>query len=162
MHLIDGWWRLYGERFPDWGPYTEYGQLTTRGAYEEVQAMIRAARSSTEIHVHVDDDIAVLKSFPDQYFDWVYLDSSHEYEHTCRELVTLEDKMKPSGFVLGDDWHDEPTHIHSGVAVAVRETCSTDRWQLLIPGDRCGQWMIQRAPQTFPRVAQPAGSNIPR
>jgi hypothetical protein len=25
LHLIDGWWELYGERYPDWGAYTDHG-----------------------------------------------------------------------------------------------------------------------------------------
>jgi len=152
LHLIDGWWTFHGEHFPDWGAYTEHGQLATRDAFEEVQGIIGAADPSIHIQVHVDDDLAILASFPDRYFDWVYLDSSHEYEHSCRELTALEPKMKPSGLVLGDDWHDDLNHIHGGVAQAVREFCSSDRWELAIPGDQCGQWMIQRAPRTLPRV----------
>jgi hypothetical protein len=148
VHLIDAWWTLYGERFPDWGAYTEHGQLTTRKAYDEVRQIVRDAGDLTTIQIHVGDATTVLESFPDHYFDWVYLDTTHEYERTRRELAVLEFKLKPAGFVLGDDWHENPSHIHAGVAVAARELCATDRWELLIPGDRFGQWMIQSARST--------------
>ena len=44
MHLIDGWWTLYGERYPDWGDYTDYGHLETQQAHDEAS---RAAPQGT-------------------------------------------------------------------------------------------------------------------
>ena len=137
LHLIDGWWTLYGDRFPDWGPYTDHGRLPTRQAHDE------ARRAAPDATVHVGDDIEILAGFPDHQFDWVYLDSSHEYEHTTAELAILARKLKPRGLILGDDWHEDPSHLHAGVTKAVRETCAASEWRLIVPGDLYGQWAIQ-------------------
>lgn len=98
------------------------------------------------IQIHVGDDITVLESFPNHYFDLVYLDSTHEYEHTRREPAVLESKVKPPGFVLCDDRHENVNHIHAGVAAAARECCAPARWELLLAGDLSSQRMIQRSP----------------
>ena len=135
LHLIDAWWTLYGERFPDWGDYTDFGTLGTRQAFEE------ARRAVPDAIFHVGDDLEILLSFPDGYFDWVYLDTTHEYVHTCDELAVLDRKV--TGFILGDDWHDDPAHPHAGVAKAVREFTVRSAWNLL-PRDSFGQWGVRR------------------
>jgi|SRR5579863_3828516 len=139
LHLIDCWWTVYGDRYPDWGAYTDYGQLSTRQAYDDARA------SAPEATVHVGDDLAVLAGFPDQYFDWIYLDTSHEYDQTVRELEILARKLKSDGLLLGDDWHDDPTHMHAGVTQAVEEACGRNEWHLIVPGDRFMQWAARRA-----------------
>lgn len=134
LHLIDGWWTVYGERFPNWGEYTEFGRLTTRQAYEEARAAAPAGI------VHVGDDVEVLSTFSDGYFDWVYLDTTHRYQHTRAELAVLDRKAR---IITGDDWHDNPSHEHHGVCRAVRELCAGSDWRLG-PIDPFGQWIIRR------------------
>ena len=68
--------------------------------------------------------------FPDDFFDWVYLDTTHEYGHTRDELEILRTKVKPSGVIAGDDWHEDPAHLHHGVCRAVREFCDRYGWEL--------------------------------
>jgi hypothetical protein len=64
-----------------------------------------------------------LGSLPDGYFGWTYVDTSHEYEHSKVELEALRTKVKQGGLVTGDDWPDDPDHIHYGLARAVKEFC---------------------------------------
>ncbi|HEX3981817.1 MAG TPA: class I SAM-dependent methyltransferase, partial [Acidimicrobiales bacterium] len=98
LHLIDVWWELHGEFFPMWGgAYTEFGQLSTRQAYEEVLAIVERLQEDCKTTVHVGDDLSILAGFPDQYFDWVYLDTSHQYEQTLKELEILAQKVKAKG-----------------------------------------------------------------
>ena len=75
LHLIDGWWKLFGERFPDWGTYTDHGQLETRAAFAEALGRTRGK----PVTFHVEDDLALLPTFEDRFFDWVYLDTTHQY-----------------------------------------------------------------------------------
>src|SRR5262245_11609661 len=89
LHLIDGWWTVEGDRYQQ--PWYELvgQQADTHAAYAEVEAL---AREHPVCTVHVGDDLEILPSFADRYFDWVYLDSSHEYEHTVKELELLVQK----------------------------------------------------------------------
>ena len=143
LHLVDAWWLLYGERYPDWGAYTDHGRLGTREAYEEVREIVRRHDRAGAAVIHVASDLECLEGFPPETFDWVYLDSSHEYEHTQRELALLLPRMKRDGVICGDDWHDDPAHEHHGVARAVREFCEREGWALA-SRDAFGQWLIRR------------------
>jgi hypothetical protein len=143
LHLIDGWWLLYGERYPDWGDYTDHGTLSTRQAYDEVRAVVRRHDRAGACVLHVADDLECLAAFAPATFDWVYLDSSHQYEHTRAELALIVPRMKPGGLICGDDWRDDPAHEHHGVAKAVRELCERDGWTLA-ERDPFGQWLIHR------------------
>jgi hypothetical protein len=141
LHLIDGWWALYGDRFPDWGEYTDFGNLSTHAAYEEAVAIVEKARGSTACEFHVGDDRTVLPQFPDGYFDWVYLDSSHDYEPTLEELEILRTKVKLGGLITGDDYHPDPSHHHHELYQAVHSFCDRHGWEVKA-SDRFGQWSI--------------------
>ncbi len=140
LHLIDGWWELYGERFPDWGPYTDHGALETGQAYEEVRRRTR----DEPVTFHIGDDLAILPSFEDRFFDWVYLDTSHTYEHTLNELEILDRKV--SGVIMGDDWREDPgaEDPNAGGARAVRDFCERSGWRLLEPDHAFLQWAMTR------------------
>jgi hypothetical protein len=144
LHLIDAWWLLYGEYYPDWGAYTEFGRLRTKDAFEHARRVVaRLDRRSVTVF-HIDDDVGCLEGFADSYFDWVYLDSSHEYEHTKKELLVLKRKVRMGGLISGDDWQTDPNHDHHGLCRAVIEFCQTFGWEL-VHSDSYGQWCIRHA-----------------
>ena len=140
LHLIDGWWELYGACFPDWGEYTDHGRLTTRGAFDEA----RRRTSGEPVTFHVGDDLSILPTFEDHFFDWVYLDTSHQYEHTLEELEILDHKV--SRIIMGDDWREDPEAFdpNAGGARAVRAFCERHGWSLLAPDLLFSQWAIAR------------------
>ena len=45
----------------------------------------------------------VLASFPDNYFDWVYIDGNHLYEFVKKDVELSFQKVKPGGVIAGDD-----------------------------------------------------------
>jgi SAM-dependent methyltransferase len=145
LHLIDGWWEIHGETFPfEWGAYSDWGRLETRAAYEEVRRVIAGAPAGVICELHVGDDLEILERFDDDHFDWVYLDSSHQFEHTLAELRLLDRKVKPEGRIAGHDWIEDPEHVNHGACRAIREFCSTHGWT--VTGlDRFTQWEIRRA-----------------
>jgi len=113
--LIDAWWLFDGDYYPDWGPYTEFGRLRTRDAFEHAKRVVARLDRRNVAVFHIDDDVGCLKGFGDFYFDWVYLDSSHEYEHTKKELAVLKRKVRRGGLIAGDDWQPDPNHAHHGL-----------------------------------------------
>jgi SAM-dependent methyltransferase len=147
LHLMDVWWELYGDFFPDWGSYTDFGQLATRRAYEETQKVVdQTATPGMKVVTHVGDDCKTLETFPDAYFDWVYLDTSHTYDDTLRELEVLARKVKPHGFISGDDWLDDDdlqAEWNGGCGVAIFDFCLANRW-VVDRRDNFTQWRISR------------------
>jgi hypothetical protein len=53
--------------------------------------------SCGQVVLNIEYDQDFLAPLPDAYFDWVYLDTTHEYEQTRLELQLLRRKVKPSG-----------------------------------------------------------------
>jgi len=139
LHLIDAWWELYGERYPDWGEHTDFGTLGTRAAHGQVVELVERHGGDTSCHIHVGDDVEILERFPDGHFDWVYLDTSHAHDHTRRELAVLERKVGRHGLIAGDDWH--PGRTHPGVAAVVEELVADGGWEL-VQVDSLGQWLV--------------------
>jgi Methyltransferase domain len=127
FHLIDGWWTIYGDFYPKSWRNKRGERIGTRESYDEARARVG---DDPRVKWHVGSDLDILPTFPDQFFDWVYLDSSHQYEHTRQELEILKDKMKPSGLIVGDDWKEDPADGNHGESVAVKEFCLRYGWEL--------------------------------
>ena len=47
-----------------------------------------------------------INTFPDNYFDWVYIDADHRYEAVKNDLENCYPKVKPGGYIIGDDYLD--------------------------------------------------------
>jgi hypothetical protein len=65
------------------------------------------------------------KRFPDEYFDFIYVDANHTYEGTLRDIEDWYPKVKKGGFLMGDDFKRHVTRngITFGVIDAVIRFC---------------------------------------
>jgi hypothetical protein len=115
LHLIDPWY-LAGKEWP-WA----LGNRSTMKALTNLMRSFEDELVKGEVVLHIGYDFDVLPALPDHYFDWIYLDSSHTYEDTARELQILKRKVKSSGIISGDNWEPDPLHAFHGVYAAVEE-----------------------------------------
>ena len=86
-----------------------------------------------QVVIHQGLSTAELAKFPDMYFDWVYLDTSHDYESTRQELELCRAKVKANGSLTG---HDYVTgywvgHCRYGVIEAVHAFCIQYDWEMI-------------------------------
>jgi len=49
-----------------------------------------------------------IETIPDEHLDWVYLDSSHLYHNTKREVTAILPKIKRGGILAGHDFCTNP------------------------------------------------------
>jgi len=70
-----------------------------------------------KINLIKNDSVAQSKTYPDEYFDIVYIDASHEYEDVKADILSWFPKVKVGGFFCGDDF----IHSWPGVKRAVKE-----------------------------------------
>ena len=63
-----------------------------------------------------------LKKFPDDYFDWIYIDGDHSFDAVLEDLKTSFHKVKPSGYITGDDYQvgKNANRTQQNVAKAVK------------------------------------------
>jgi hypothetical protein len=89
------------------------------------------AQKRVEINIGLSTD--VLPSFPDRYFDWVYLDTVHSYPVTASELALLKNKVKKEGIIAGHDYSigNWVAGLRYGVIEAVHELCATEDWEII-------------------------------
>lgn len=139
LHLIDPWYML--DSYWSWAS----GDQSTVNALINILKRFKRDIEEKRITVHVGDDSEVLKNFPDNYFDWVYIDSSHNYEHTKVELKILLQKVKQDGIIAGDDWRPDVTHRHHGVFKAVNEFIVEHNYILIHADESNLQWAITRS-----------------
>ncbi|PIU42214.1 MAG: hypothetical protein COS99_01390 [Candidatus Omnitrophica bacterium CG07_land_8_20_14_0_80_42_15] len=141
LYLIDAWWTRSGE-YSTWiDQDTYFGTLKTRETFEIAKRVVEKYDIHKISKFLVGDDLDLLKTFKDKYFDWVYLDTNHKYEHTKAELEILKDKVKDNGRIAGHDWYPDPTHMCYGVYKAVTEFCKKYKYKIMIL-DHCLQWAI--------------------
>jgi len=140
--FVDPWWKEFGSYYPDWGEYTDYGRVRTRSAYEVASERIRRSGLANRV-IEIDHSYKWLEAQADRSLDWVYLDSTHSYEGTKRELELLNRKISDTGLILGDDWEIDRDHIHHGVFLAVNEFVKTTDFEIMLCGTE-GQWVLRR------------------
>lgn len=85
------------------------------------------------VSLHRGDSEETMAGFADHTFDWIYLDTTHLYDKTVRELAICAKKVKPGGWLCGHDytlgsWKDG---VRYGVIEAVNDFCNTHGWDLV-------------------------------
>lgn len=99
--LIDPWDLLAEQNPADW----------THKKHSEAEEM-RTMRNNVEtrysqlpnITIRQGFSAEVLASYPDHYFDWVYIDGNHLYDFVRQDLELSFQKVRPGGIVAGDDF----------------------------------------------------------
>ena len=75
------------------------------------------------VHIRQGFSEAVLPAYPDDYFDWVYVDGCHLYDAVRGDLALAFRKVKPGGYIIGDDYfwkRDGRAHVRDAVQDALR------------------------------------------
>jgi predicted O-methyltransferase YrrM len=144
LYLVDPWMKI-GRSF-GWGEksaYTNFGQLTTEQAYEDAKARMASFKNINSIFV-TDFAKDFLETLTEQ-LDWVYLDTTHRYEDTLRELNAIDRVLKADGVILGDDWWPSSSGVHYGVFKAVHDFIKNNDYQVIAAGPG-GQYCLRRTP----------------
>ena len=143
LYLVDPWDLAYGETYPDWGDYTERGALRTDAAFAETVSRT-SSQAKTRVHIVKNFSEAWLRTMPDAYFDWIYLDSTHQYDDTLRELELCRLKIKPEGIICGHDYEIDRNGTHHGLFRAVTAFMRKGEFDLIWAGPQ-QQWALRRA-----------------
>jgi hypothetical protein len=143
LYLVD-LWDLQGESFDIEGRFTDFGRMRPVDCYAHVQQI--AARHPGVVRVVKDDASSFLSRYTGEPFDWVYVDTSHKYDDTLRELTLIADRLKPGGVILGDDWIADPDHRHYEVVRAVHSFVRGTDFEIVEAG-RGHQFVLRRGVQ---------------
>lgn len=97
------------------------------------RAAFEGAVQNGEVELHDGDSAATLSSFPDAYFDWIYVDADHSYEGVARDINAARTKVKADGLLVFNDytWWSQTECEPYGVPAAVHELCIIDGWEMV-------------------------------
>ena len=122
LHLIDPWRYEQDITYKDslYGGQIGGSQGKLDAVYARVCERFAPAIASGQVRIHRGDSHTVCEQFEDDYFDWIYIDGNHLYEFAIRDLRMYHSKVKPGGFLTGDDY-SEGGWWQGGVKQAVDE-----------------------------------------
>ena len=105
LHLIDPW--EFQDQFPGrwYGGSIAKDQTDMDMIFRKVQ---NSFRNYENVIINRGKSNKILPEFPDSYFDWIYIDGNHEYEFVLEDLSIGYLKLKPNGFIAGDDYNWKP------------------------------------------------------
>lgn len=117
LHLVDYWGS------------TRYNQQKR----QDVENMFGEQIEAGSIEINYGLSLEVSKNYPENYFDWVYIDTGHDYELTRDELEEYSKKLKPGGYLAGHDFTrwNRLGFSRFGVVEAVSEFCVKNGWELV-------------------------------
>lgn len=132
LYLCDSWYR--GGGFWDSGIANDSRVATVINILTVYKAEIEAGR----LEVVIEYSDVFLRSKEDGYFDFLYIDASHKYEPTLREIQLAARKLKPGGRLFGDDYDPDPASNQHGVFRAVNDFARRKGGRLILNEAR--QW----------------------
>jgi hypothetical protein len=137
LYLMDPWYLMTKEWH--WGE----GDRSTVSALCNILRAFEDDLVSGRLVLKIDDDLKALAELPDHHLDWAYVDSTHLYAPTVKELELLRRKVRPGGIIAGHDWQPDPAHRHHGVCKAVREAVERGSFELTLVDEPTIQWAVR-------------------
>lgn len=81
-----------------------------------------------------------VKDYPNNYFNFIYIDASHLYKDVKQDLNDWLPKLKNGGLMCG---HDYVNHDSFGVIKAVDEFCSGHDFEMVLLNLDGGDWALK-------------------
>jgi len=109
----------------------------THKKHADTDFMADMFQNVTERYGHLDNvnivkgfSSDVLSNYPDDYFDWVYVDGNHQYDFVKQDVELAFRKVRTGGIVAGDDFfwkRDGRMHVKEAVLDAMKNHGMTNR-----------------------------------
>lgn len=75
----------------------------------------------------------IMKTYPDNYFDIIYIDAAHDYSSVKKDLEQSSRTIKEDGYIIMNDYimYDHLAMSKYGVVEATNEFCVKHNWEVL-------------------------------
>jgi len=118
LYLIDPW--LHDDEFFN-GNYCSPKLFNIEKNEERYQLVKKKFENNPIVSIIREKSEIALEKFPDNFFDWVYIDGDHSTEAVLKDLELCLKKVKPTGYITGDDirFDENANNTHKAVRKSV-------------------------------------------
>ncbi|WP_121061177.1 glycosyltransferase family 2 protein [Chachezhania antarctica] len=119
--LIDPWDLLAQRDSSEWNHKAHQDAQVMEGMYDNV---VDQYGDRADVTIQKGFSADVLSGYPDDYFDWVYIDGNHQYEFVLSDVEMSFHKVRAGGIIAGDDFFwkkDGRMHVREAVMDAIQE-----------------------------------------
>ena len=121
--------------------YPNKGNFVDEGNLKYIEKKYQKLAEEKKIQIINEDSVKAASMFKENFFDWIYIDTTHSYHQTLGELRAWKNKIKGDGYILGHDyimgnWIDD---IKYGVQEAVHQFCVEENWEIIYLTARIGE-----------------------
>lgn len=141
LYLVDPWEvgsdKNSDKEKYDWGDFTAY---SNSHQMESVKNKFIDYINDEIVFIKRGFSYDVVNDFPDDFFDFVYIDATHLYECVKKDISMFLPKLKRNGLMCGHDYYDIPSfsvipavdeYVDNGILEWVSLSRETD-WALRI------------------------------
>lgn len=141
LHLIDPWKAVAEEGYEGahYGGELTGGQAEMDAVHDSVLERFARERRKGIVEVHRVPSVEAAERFGAAELDFVYIDGNHLYEFVQADLEAYAPKIRPGGFLAGDDygvegwWQDGVTRaVDEFVRMGAASVVSLDDRQFLL------------------------------
>ena len=111
LHLIDPWMHQ---------DYKAMWYSIEQKKMDEIYSSV-VAKFKNHLSVKIHKKFSTEVTFPNEYFDWVYIDGNHTYPMVKKDLEFYYPLIKSGGFLCGDDYGWTSVDCRKGPKPAVDE-----------------------------------------
>jgi hypothetical protein len=125
--LIDPWDMLSDQSAGEWTHKKHQDHAEMNRMFRNVEANYGGI---PQVTIRKGFSAEVLDRFPDDYFDWIYIDGNHLYDFVRKDVELGFRKVKPGGIIAGDDffWKREGRmHVKEAVLDEMRAQGMSNR-----------------------------------
>ena len=125
--LIDPWELLADQDSEEWTHNRHKDRAFMHKMYDHVSSCYG---HMPNVEIRKGFSVDVLATYPDDYFDWVYIDGNHQYEFVRSDMEMSFRKVRAGGIIAGDDFFwkkDNRMHVKEAVIDEMRAQGMTNR-----------------------------------
>jgi len=164
LHLIDCWEQQDDERYQ--ADAANVNGHRQEDNYRRTKQRLARAIAKNRVVLHRGYSVPTLQTFPNEYFDWIYIDANHTYEAVKADLEACRRKVKEAGVIGGHDYIDSAfwKERNYGVVEAVDEFCQNHGWEIVYLTAEPGNEINRRGNPSFAlrRIGAPPLSQTQR
>ncbi len=97
------------------------------------QKILVEPRRTGDVEIHLGDSSTELGKFPEEHFDWIYIDGDHSYNGVKRDIAQAVLRVKRDGFLVFNDYTVwSPLEVcNYGVLKAINELVNEGEWEFV-------------------------------